>query len=188
MTAPIPSDFVPTLNCSTETLDSGVVMVTDHGVTMPRDQYIASMIAHGMAHNVNEGLVRLGFPQDANLPPAPDGTGKPTFTVPAQGTNGASNVSAPIAVPAPAPSPALVIPAAPHPSAPPEVHASWLHNVFASLAGFFASPMGAALVAAVPPQYNVGVGAAEAAVAIGEGLTGGAPPAPASLNPTSKPS
>jgi len=118
---------------------------------------LKEMVADGRAHNANEARVEIGLPQVPTEPAAPRPDGTPSFTVP---------TPAPVAA-------AVVIPPPPHPSAPAEVHANWLHGIFSGLASFFASPVGVALVAALPPQYKVGVGVAEAGIAIGDSLTGG---------------
>ena len=126
--------------------DANTGIVTADGVPYHLDIWLAAQVGSGRAHNINEARVQMGLPQDPNLPPSPDGSGNPSFTVPAAAP------STPSA--APNATPIASLPAPPHPSAAPEVHAAWWHGflTFAKNAALmtgrsFESP---AVVAAMP--------------------------------------
>lgn len=130
----VPPDFVPSNNQSIDNT-TGIVTEKETGIQMSIDAYAAAMVKADKAHNINEALVMMGQPQRPNLPAAPDGSGKPTFTVPAP-------------APQPVPSAAPVVPPIPHPSAPPEHHASFWRGILALLGQAAEDPVILALIPA----------------------------------------
>lgn len=133
-------------------------------------EFLAAQVASGRAHNENEARVQIGLPQIASDPAAPDGTGNPSFTVPAT------------PVPQPLASvPSVAIPAAPPPNAPPVHHANWLHSLFVALEAAGAVVGSPAVVACLPPKYQA---YAAAIGAVGSVVAGTSNASPASLGLT----
>lgn len=76
-----------------------------------------------------------------------------------------------VAAPAPVVAAAPALPAAPDPTAPPHVHASWVHSLFAAIEAALASPVGAQVVASLPPKFQIAAVGIQAGAEVGDQLT-----------------